>query len=244
MASLVANGVPASLAAGVLTSAPAIGAAPVSEAAPVSGAAQADLDLVGAATSLDPQRLWATIDQAFTRCTFEQVVEDWLLPELVRLGDAWESGHVSVAQEHFASAGLMRAISAVYDAAPPSAPSGPAVLVGLPGGAHHELALFCFATCLRRQGSTVVYLGADIPEDAWRDAAERRRARAAVIGVTAAREVVAAQDVADQLATVVPPLSIWVGGSCRTGVRGPRLLPDSVVEAARLVSQSLRAGSA
>lgn len=38
------------------------------------------------------------------------------------------------------------------------------VLVGLPAGARHELALFCFATCLRRLGAPVVYLGPDLPD--------------------------------------------------------------------------------
>lgn len=236
MATLVANGVPASAAARVLT-------APVRQVESVTTGPATDLDLVEAAASLDPQRLWSVIDEALGRGSFEQIVEEWLLPQLVRLGDAWESGQLSVAQEHFASAALMRAVSAVYDSAP-SGPTGAAVLVGLPSGAHHELALFCFATCLRRLGSTVVYLGADIPTDAWRDAAQRRRARAAVIGVTGDREVPLAQAVVDRLATVTPPLSVWVGGSRRAAVHDARQLPDSVVEAARQLHQSLLAGDA
>ena len=257
MATLVANGVPASVAASVLTTAPGRGTsadgglASDSTSASVDGLdgppaapwTWTDADLVDAAASLDPRRLWSTIDQAFGRASFEQVVEHWLLPQLVRLGEAWQAGRVSVAEEHFASAGLMRAISAVYDSAPTGS-SGAAVLVGLPTGAHHELALFCFATCLRRLGSTVVYLGGDIPEDAWRDAAQRRRARAAVIGVTADSEVPSAQTITDRLASVAPPLSVWVGGSHRDAVHGARKLPESVVEAARLLRRSLLAGDA
>lgn len=254
MATLVANGVPASAAARVLTASPGSGAAdtpaqpdalapwsPVEVSAVV--AVGAEPDLVVAASSLDPQVLWSVIERAFDGASFEQVVEQWLLPQLVLLGEAWETGQISVAQEHFASAGLMRAVSAVYDAAPRSS-SGAVVLVGLPRGARHELALFCFATCLRRLGSAVVYLGADIPEDAWRDAAHRRRARAAVIGVTADYEVPQAQAVADQLASVSPPLSVWIGGSHSAAVHGARQLPDSVAGAARILHRSLAAGDA
>ena len=256
MATLVTNGVPASVAARVLTAAPggstggAAGsktAASESLIAPGTAVSESvaeaayQPDLVAAASSLDPQLLWSVIDRGLGQAPFEQVVEQWLLPQLVLLGRAWETGRISVAQEHFASAGLMRAVSSVYDASPRSS-SGAVVLVGLPPGARHELALFCFATCLRRLGGAVVYLGADIPEDAWRDAVQRRRARAAVVGVTADREVPAAQAVVDRLATVVPPLSVWVGGSHRDAVRGGRLLPDSVVEAARILHRSLAAG--
>jgi len=253
MATLVTNGVPASAAARVLTASPGSGVAEMAaQPDPVAHestgnetavAAEGEPDLVAAAYSLDPQLLWSVIDQAFHQASFEQVVEQWLLPQLVLLGEAWETGRISVAQEHFASAGLMRAVSAVYDAAPRSS-SGAVVLVGLPRGARHELAIFCFATCLRRLGGAVVYLGADIPEDAWRDAAHRRRARAAVIGVTADYEVPQAQAVADQLASVSPPLSVWIGGSHRTAVHGARQLPDSVATAARTLHRSLAAGDA
>lgn len=251
MAALVTNGVPASVAARVVTGPPGGGAvepaarraavAPENSIGEPAAGSPVEPDLVAAASSLDPQLLWSVIDRAFGQAPFEQVVEQWLLPQLVRLGEAWETGRISVAQEHFASAGLMRAVSTVYDTAPPSS-SKAAVLVGLPRGARHELALFCFATCLRRLGSSVVYLGADIPEDAWRDAAHRRQARAAVIGVTADREVPQAQAVVDQLATVIPPLAVWIGGSHRAAVHGARRLPDSVVEAARILQRSLAAG--
>ena len=251
MATLVTNGVPASTAARVLTASPSSGVAQTatqpdaatsaSEVDETAVAAGTESDLVAAAWSLDPQLLWSVIDRAFSKAPFEQVVEQWLLPQLVLLGEAWETGKISVAQEHFASAGLMRAVSAVYDAAPRSS-SGAVVLVGLPRGARHELAIFCFATCLRRLGSAVVYLGADIPEDAWRDAAHLRRARAAVVGVTADYEVPQAQAVADQLASVSPPLSVWIGGSHSAAVRGARQLPDSVPAAARILHRSLAAG--
>ncbi len=119
---------------------------------------------------------------------------------------------------------------------------GPTVLVGLPAGDRHQLALLTFATCLRRRGVNVVYLGSDIPVEEWVRAADGRRARAAVIGVTSERSVEPAQAVVNQLAAVSPPLSVWVGGSHRTSVSGVHQLPDAVAEAASILHISLAAG--
>ena len=91
-------------------------------------------DLVAAAASLDPTALRKTIDEAFGAKPFEDVVTTWLLPQLRLLGEAWQSGRLTVAQEHFASAGLMAAVAAAYRNASGES-RGPTVLVGLPAGA-------------------------------------------------------------------------------------------------------------
>ena len=198
MASLVEAGVPASRAADTVRGLPGSGVVGASTTvgdadAPSAERPEAD-ELVSAAASLEPARLTEVLRRAFASGSFEEVADGWLLPSLVRIGEAWEAGELTVAQEHFASAGLMRAISATFDAAPVAA-TGPTVLVGLPPGDRHQIALLTFATCLRRRGVNVVYLGSDIPVEEWVRAADGRRARAAVIGVTSERFVERAQAV-------------------------------------------------
>ncbi len=234
MASLVDAGVPASRAAATLLHAPRVVAA-----APVADALHPDA-LVAAAASLDPRRLREVVERAFASAAFEVVADDWLLPQLGRLGQAWASGRLSVAQEHFASAGIMRALAAQFEAAGPG--RGEPVLVGLPAGAHHEIALLSFAVCLRRLGDDVVYLGPDLPADGWVRAAAERHPRAAVLGVTSEAAAVAAAEVATRLARIVPPVAVWVGGSKRGLVAGAHELPDRVSDAAGLLHRALRAG--
>lgn len=238
MAALVAAGVPASRAASAVV---VSGLSDASSSLDPSNAGEAGDDLVGATAGLDLLRLDAVIAHAFARAPFEQVADDWLLPQLVRLGDAWQCGELTIAQEHVVSAALMRAIGRVYEAAPTQAPAAP-VLVGLPAGARHELALFCFATCLRRLGVGVVYLGSDTPADAWGAAVVSLRARVAVIGVTSPGEAGPAQEVIDRLASIHPSVSIWIGGSARGSVSGATALPDRVSDAAGVLSRSLLAG--
>lgn len=232
MASMVHGGVPASRAARVL-----------SEGQGRTGSdAGPEADLVAAAAELDPIRLRATIDHAFGSTPFEQVAQTWLPTQIEKLGTAWANGELSVAQEHFASAGLMRAIGNVYSSVGEPNPDRP-VLVGLPPGARHHIMLFSFATCLRRLGSAVVYLGDDVPVDAWVLAATQVRPRAVVLSASRTQDAVAAQAIVDRLSGTVPPVTAWVGGRCRNAVAGATPLPDGVAEAAAILHRSLVAGS-
>lgn len=236
MAALVADGVPASVAARSLTEQP--DAAPT----PTTFEGLADLDLVAAAASLDPAHLDDVLAGALALAPVEQLSDAWLLPELDRLGRAWQSRDLTVAHEHFASAGVVRSLGRVF-AETPSGHLGP-VLVGLPEKAQHHLGLLAFAACLRRLGVDVVYLGADVPVGDWADAAARHHPRAAVVGVPLSTRVPRAQDVVDRLTGLTPPIAVWVGGGLAGRVRGAEHLPDAVARAATVVATALRAGRA
>lgn len=231
MAALVDAGVPASHAAeSVLAVPPEVSAVP----------GEIDhADLVRAAASLDPAALRSVVDAGFATGPFEDVVEQWFIPQLARLGEAWERGVLTVAQEHFASAGLMRALAAVFERA--RAEDGP-VLVGLPAGSRHELALLAFAACLRRRGVDVVYLGADIPAREWLAPSWSRVPRAAVLGVHDPAAASSSQQVVDALTAVRPRLPVLVGGRSAALVRGVERLPESVTEAAAVVQRGLMTG--
>ena len=191
-------------------------------------------DLEQAARSLDPRWLDAVISTAFSGACFEQVVSQWLQPQLQRLGRAWEEGRLTIDQEHFASAGLMRALSVRFEQAPRPDPSeaAPAVIVGLPAGERHELALLAFATCLRLRGLDVIHLGADVPVDAWVHAARTSRGRAAVLGVPSTADLTEAQRVIDRLGELTPPVTVWTGGSQAEQVLGAVPLPQDLAAAA------------
>lgn len=234
MAALVADGVPASAAARSVTHQP--------DAAPAATQGLDELDLVAAAASMDPARLDDVLSRALLQAPVEHVSDAWLLPELARLGRAWESRDLTVAHEHFATAGVTRFLGRVF-AETPSGDLGP-VLVGLPEKSQHDLGLLAFATCLRRLGVDVAYLGANVPVADWEAVAARHHPRAAVLGAPQGTRVQRAQEVVDRLNALTPPVAVWVGGGLAHRVRGAGRLPDSVAEAANRVATSLRAGRA
>ncbi len=198
--------------------------------------------LVEAAITADPQELDAVLTTAFAGDSFEAVVDAWLPVALRQLGEAWEAGAISVAQEHFASFAVLRHLATQFEMADPG--DGVPVLVGLAQGGRHELMLLAFAVCLRRRGVNAIYLGADVPVEDWEGMALLAGARAAVIGVHLGDEVEAAQNVVDRLSALRPPVTVRVGGSLRHEIQRARPLEDAVSSAAGSLARELRAGAA
>ena len=199
-------------------------------------------ELVAAAASLSPEALDRTLDRAFASGDFDAVIDQWLGPELVALGQAWSTGEIAVLHEHFAAAGVLRSLSTKFAEAR-GEPEHGTVLVGLPAGARHELMPLAFATSLRRRGTDVVYLGADVPLTEWIKSADVLLPRAIVLSVGMAEHVPAAQAVVDALSARRPPTPVLVGGTHRGSIRGAESLPNAVGEAADRVHQALRAGA-
>jgi MerR family transcriptional regulator, light-induced transcriptional regulator len=118
---------------------------------------------------LDEQAANTALDRLLSAYTIETVLQDVLLPYLHRLGERWEAGEVSVAQEHFASNLLRGRLLGLAQGWGQG--QGPrAVLACLPGE-HHELGLLIFGVALRRRGWRITYLGTNSPIGAVADTA-------------------------------------------------------------------------
>ncbi len=233
MAALVASGVPASVAAESLSREQEEQAS--TPAGPSNG------DLVSAARSLDPRCLDAVLASGLSG-PLTATVDEWLMPELVKVGHAWFVGELTVAHEHFVSAGVQRALGRLFDSAP-GPQAGGTVLVGVPAGGHHELGTLAFATCLRRRGVDVVYLGADVPLTDWLAAASAVLPRGVVVGVPLRCPVRRAQELVDRLTTHAPPLPLWVGGALAARIRGGIRLPTPPGAAASVLADAILAGT-
>lgn len=196
--------------------------------------------LLTAAADLDAAAITEVVDVRFSREPFESMVDGWLMPALAHLGRAWADSSVSVAGEHLVSTVVMRRLAAAYEAA--GNPSGGAVVIGCPPGVDHELGLFAFATAARRAGVHTVYLGAQVPAEAWRLVVAKVGARAVVTALHRRRDADRLVPVVDALADV-PGIDLWVGGHHQGHAPVPFLpLGHSITAAARRVGA--RSGSA
>jgi DNA-binding transcriptional MerR regulator len=165
MAALVNGGLPARQAAARVLADRDL--ASTDDSVVSDGAVLGDVDsLVEAARELGVDVLTRALDDGFSQGSLDRVVDEWLMPALHRLGDAWRDEQVGIAAEHFVSAGVMRRLSGLYDAAE-TVPGSVRVLVGLPRGTRHEIGALAFAVLLRRAGIDAVYLGADVPPQSW-----------------------------------------------------------------------------
>jgi len=122
--------------------------------------------------TFDEPAVQAVLDRLLSDLSVTAVMREIVLPYLAELGDRWEQGDASIAQEHFASnlirgrlAGLARGWG---DG------SGPRAVLACPSGERHDLALMIFGVILNRRGWRIDYLGADTPvEELTRTAAVR-----------------------------------------------------------------------
>lgn len=181
-------------------------------------------DLVAACRTLDPLRVAAVLDERFARGSFEAVVDDWLMPALTAVGDAWARGEVSTAAEHLVAHAVLRRLAAAYEAAG-TGTRGPRVVIGLPPGGRHELGSLAFAVAARRAGLAVTYVGADLPRESWLDAVAQVRPHAIVLAVPRAEDVPAAAAVIGAVRGAQPDLRVLVGGGAQDdpGLPAPAL---------------------
>jgi DNA-binding transcriptional MerR regulator/methylmalonyl-CoA mutase cobalamin-binding subunit len=180
------------------------------------------------------------LDEVFASSGFERAVDEWLMPALVRLGEAWARGEASIAGEHLVSATVQRRLAAAFEAAG-RAHGAPRVLSGLPPGARHELGAMAFATAARRAGLDVVYLGSDLPEESWARAAEATGTRAVALSVPTAEDVEPARRVVGRLFDGNRGLPVYVGGGYQGDVApGLRLLGHGIGDAAARIASDLR----
>ncbi|MGV8909741.1 MAG: MerR family transcriptional regulator, partial [Propionicimonas sp.] len=167
-------------------------------------------ELLAVAGELDGAAVTRVIDEQFSHAGFEAVVDHWLLPAMHRIGADWADGRVSVATEHLVSNVVMRRLSAAYEAAGSDQPGLP-VLIGAPPGVDHQIGLLAFAVALRHVGVSTIYLGAQVPLAAWREAADTSGAQAAVTTAPRSRDVPRARRVVECLGED-PRVPVWVGG--------------------------------
>jgi methanogenic corrinoid protein MtbC1 len=174
---------------------------------------------IRAAERLDSASATAVLDARFALGTFEHVVDDWLMPTLALVGEAWAHGRLTVAGEHLVSYAVQRRLAAAYETAS-SRVDGPTLLIGLPPGSRHELGLLAFAVAARRAGFATVYVGADLPAEDWVRAIEARHAAGMVMAVPRNIDIGAAQEIVDTVTRTPPEVVIGLGGSQQNEITG------------------------
>lgn len=109
---------------------------------------------------------------------------DLLQPLLVQVGALWETGRVSVAQEHLASAVVGRIMAGFSTFRFSTARQARRALVTAAPSELHEIGAWMLADLLELQGWHVRYLGANVPENALLDMLEEFQPELVAISVT------------------------------------------------------------
>ena len=178
----------------------------------------------------------AALDTLLTTFAVETVLRDAVLPYLRELGERWERGEVSVAQEHFASA-LLRGRLLGLARGWGNGGSPLALLACVPGD-QHDLGLICFGLALRGHGWRIAYLGQDTPLDTLTATARQLAPALVVLTATTAASATTARGGFAEVARAAP-LALAGAGMSRelADAVGARHLEDDPVTAAAVVAR-------
>lgn len=139
-------------------------------------------DLRQALDAFDEPAAQAVLDRLMSDLSLTTVLRDVVVPYLTELGERWERGAASVAQEHFASnvirgrlAGLARGWGNGQ---------GPRAVLACPPGELHDLALMVFGIVLNRNGWRIDYLGMSTPVEELARTVDARRPDLVVLAAT------------------------------------------------------------
>jgi MerR family transcriptional regulator, light-induced transcriptional regulator len=194
-------------------------------ASELSGALRQSLD------AFDEPAAQAVLDRLLSDLSLTAVLRDVVLPYLTDLGERWERGTASIAQEHFASnvirgrlAGLARGWGNGH---------GPCAVLACPPGELHDLALMIFGIVLNRNGWRIDYLGTSTPVDELTQTVDARRPDLVVLAATLLENL---QPHAAQLTALAQRAPLALAGAGATAeiaaVVGARLLTgDPATEA-------------
>src|SRR5271165_156394 len=130
--------------------------------------------------TFDEPAAQAVLDRLMSDLSLTTVLREVVMPYLSELGQRWEQGTASIAQEHFASnlihgrlAGLARGWGDGH---------GPLAVLACAPAEFHDLALMIFGIALNRHGWKIDYLGSNTPRSRPRRrgtvASHRRSGRA------------------------------------------------------------------
>jgi len=142
-------------------------------------------ELAAALSSFDDGAAHAVFDSLLAGFSLDTLLRDVVVPYLHELGEGWERGDVSIAQEHFASAFLRGRLLGL--ARGWGRGIGPAAVLACAPCEQHDLGLIAFGLALRARGWRVIYLGADTPIATLADAARACEPAFVVVSAVDAR---------------------------------------------------------
>ena len=189
--------------------------------------------LINALVSGDESGVWRIADsQKQAGCGIEEFCIEVLVPTMVRIGEEWQEGSRSVADEHRASALVPSLLGRLRVAPKPSGRKRGLVIVGCPSTEEHGIAAAIFEELLRARRFAVQNLGANTPALSFVEVCEDAdRLVAVVFSVATSLEGLRAS--VDELRLAGFEVPLIVGGGVVADLSAEELGVDHVVSGFR-----------
>lgn len=160
----------------------------------------------------DEQGTWQLVEAALASGADPSEVHlDLIAPALRAIGDQWETGELTVAEEHRASVVARRVISRLGTRFTRRGRKRGAVVLGAIAGERHEIPGAIVADHLRSAGFEVIDLGADTPVQSFLEAARQHAPMCVLVSVTGEGHEEAIEETVAGLGAIDVP--VLVGGA-------------------------------
>ncbi|UJF33999.1 MerR family transcriptional regulator [Paenibacillus hexagrammi] len=168
--------------------------------------------LIQSFINLSSEQANELIDFAFSMYNFEDVFHTILTPALYRIGELWETGHITVAQEHFATQLVLQRLHQFFRILPVQ-PHYPKALAFCPEGEFHQMGIMLFSLFLRNKGVEVIYLGPNTPYEGLTELIESKSIYAVAASISSPKLSPALEEWIGHWKKQFPQLVFVLGGS-------------------------------
>ena len=162
---------------------------------------------------LDESSVNEVLLRSVIRYGFEETFSLVIFPFLRKVGVLWHTGNVKPGSEHFISNILRRKLLVAIDSLPAaSTDRGNRIMMYLPEGEFHEIALLYYNYLVRKAGNQVLYLGQATPFDAVIDTADKWNPDIILTGAKSGLIHISPEDYLKQLSKVFKKKKVLVAG--------------------------------
>lgn len=167
--------------------------------------------LFQAAAEMDTERFNYLLDLHFSLFHHQTVFFHIIAPLMVRIGEEWENGVISVAHEHMITHIVHQRFNQFFRIFPTSSKL-PKVIALSPSGEQHQLGLLLFTLFLRENGFSVVYIGPDTPLEGLEEMVSKQNFKLMCMSITTRKMLPVANHYIDALSKVNPEMHFILGG--------------------------------
>jgi methanogenic corrinoid protein MtbC1 len=141
------------------------------------------------------------------------LIHEVYAPVLREAGDRWQSGQLSVVQEHMLSSAVRRQLGCALDSCNRSNPAWPCLAYTTLSGERHEMGSLMLAVIGASMGVRAIYLGPDLPVSEVGRFCANVQVAAVAISIITRPQVIDVDEQLQELRSLLPEaIDIWLGG--------------------------------
>lgn len=186
-------------------------------------------ELIEAAENFDGRRLNRVLDEAKVALGWQGLIELVISPVAAEIGRLWQTGELTIAQEHFFSTAVKVQLGSrvhVYS----QLLNAPRIVVATPTGQMHELGAILTANAAANMGWEVAYIGNSVPAEELAGAVRKFKAKALALSMIFPAEDPTLVSEIHQLGRLVPEgIRIIAGGRAALSYRDSLLSIGAVI---------------